>query len=283
MSRYKRLFLLAGYDKGGIVDDALIYHVRTLAQYGDVIVCMDNGSHRNEIKKISKYTIVTLATRHGEYDFGSYKRCLQYAIHKELLDKYQYVYLVNDSVFGPMFNMKKMLIKMEKRQDSAVGLVRAQHETHAYMESWFIRLDNTIFLSDWFREFLYSVKREEYKYMVTVKYEHGLTNLIQEHGCSWSGIFDVHGRKTYNDPKYLFENGCPFVKKMSFTRHNGALGKQIKYILNNSDPIAAKSVMATANRLYGERYMKRFLTSNPLRILYRNITYGIKKLIHGGI
>ena len=42
MSGPGRLFLFAGYDKDGIVDDALVYYVSALSKYGDVIVCMDN-------------------------------------------------------------------------------------------------------------------------------------------------------------------------------------------------------------------------------------------------
>ena len=73
------------------------------------------------------------------------------------------------------------------------------------------------------------------------------------------------------------------MKKLSFTRHNGALGKQIKYILNHSDKKAVQSVTATANRIYGKDYMTWLLTSNPIKIIYRNITYGLKKLKNGGI
>ena len=66
-------------------------------------------------------------------------------------------------------------------------------------------------------------------------------------------------------------------------RHNGALGSQIKYILNHADKKAIKAVIKTANRIYDEKYMKWFLTSNPIKILYRNITYALKKIRNGGI
>ena len=38
----KRLFLFAGYDKDGIIDDALIYYLSELSKYGDIIVYIDN-------------------------------------------------------------------------------------------------------------------------------------------------------------------------------------------------------------------------------------------------
>ena len=146
-----------------------------------------------------------------------------------------------------------------------------------------MRLNKKIFTSRWFQDFITSIKKQTSKISVTIQYEHGLTNVIKNNGCSWDGLYTVRGRKTYNNPKSLFIAGCPFVKKLSFTRHNGALGKQIKYILNHSDKKAVQSVMKTANRIYGKDYMIWFLTSNPIKIIYRNITYGLKKLKNGGI
>lgn len=283
MRQYKRLFLFAGYDPNGIINDAMIYYLRQLSLYGDVIVCIDNKFDKRQIKKLTMHPLSVFITRHKEYDFGSYKRAFQYARDNDLLKNYEYVYLVNDSVFGPMISMKKLIHKMERIPTDAVGLIKSKHKTHSFMESWFVRLNKKIFLSPWFDEFLSSVQKESDKSTITIKYEHGLTNLIKQHKCSWDCIYTIYGRETYNCPKRLFKKGCPFIKKASFTRHNGALGNQIKYIFKHSDELPIRFVMKTANYLYGEKYMKKFLTYNPVRILWRNITYGIKKLIHGGI
>lgn len=280
---YKRLFLFAGFSPDGVIDSALIHHIRTLSLFGDVIVAMDNKSNKREVRKIRRYVMVPLVMKHGEYDFGSYKRAFQYVKKKDILQNYEYIYLVNDSVFGPMFSPKKLIHKMERIPKDAVGMIRSVHKTHSFMESWFVRVNQKIFMSPWFDEFLANVKREDDKSEITVKYEHGLTNLINSHRCSWDCVYECAGRFTYNKPKKLFEMGCPFIKKASFTRHNGALGKQIKYVLEHSDANATKYVMESANRLYGTKYMKRLLTNNPIRIMWRNMLYGIKKLIHGGI
>ena len=280
MSRSKRLFLFAGFDPDGVIDDAMVYYLRNLSLYGDVIVCMDNKFDKRQIKKLTMHPLSVFITRHREYDFGSYKRCFQYARDNDLLKNYEFVYLVNDSVFGPTFSLKKLIHKMERIPLDAVGLIKSKHKTHEFMESWFIRLNKKIFLSKWFDEFLFNVQREERKSTITIKYEHGLTNLIKDHKCSWDCILECHGRFTYNKPKKLFEMGCPFIKKASFTRHNGAVGGQIKYILDNSDEMAMKSILKTANRLYGEKYMKLLLTRNPLKIAWRNILYIAQKLRH---
>ena len=283
MDYSKRLFLFAGFDKDGIVDDALIYYVSALSKYGDVIVCMDCNLVESEINKLKPYTIAFISQRHGEYDFGSYKRAYIYAAEHDLLKNYDVLYLVNDSVFGPMFDISKTLQEIETKPTDACGIVVSKHKTHAFMESWFVRLNQKIFMSDWFDNFIRSVKHEKTKAKITIQYEHGLTNVIAKNNCSWSGIYIIRGRETYNRPKSLFKKGCPFVKKVSFTRHNGSLGAQIKYILKHSETDVAKATMITANRVYGKEYTDWLLTSNPIKILYRSLVYGLKKLKSGTI
>lgn len=281
MSKNKRLFLFAGYDKDGIVDDALIYYVSQLSKHGDVVLYMDNDCKKTETNKLKNYTLFAGAEKHGEYDFGSYKRAFQYAHNKDLLKNYDYIYLVNDSVFGPVFNIQKTLKEIESLKSDAAGMVISKHKTHSFMESWFVRLNNKIATSEWFYDFITNVKQEEFKYIITVKYEHGLTNTIKNNGCTFDSLFVYHGRFTYNNPKYLFKHGCPFVKKASFTRHNGDLGSQVKYILNHCDKKATESIIKTANRIYGNEYMDNFLTYNIFKIFIRKITYALKKIKNG--
>lgn len=281
MKKYNRLFLFAGYNKDNIIDDALVYYVSALSKFGDVIVCMDSDCTKKETDKLKTYTIHTIAKRHGEYDFGSYKRCYQYARDKKLFDKYDYVYLVNDSVFGPMFDMTNTIKNIEAKSTDAVGMIISKHKTHKFMESWFVKLNKKIFTSSWFDEFISNVKSEEYKYIITVKYEHGLTNLIQNYNCSWGGLYTYRGRYTYNNPLGLFKHGCPFIKKASFIRHNGDCGKQIKYILQHADFGATLSTIVSANRVYGENYMNWLLTGNPIEIFMRKIKYIIQKIKNG--
>ena len=281
--KHTRLFLFAGYDRNGIVDDALVLYVQQLNKFGDIVFCMDCDTKKSEIKKIEKFCIHTMAARHGEYDFGSYKRAYIYARDNKLLEKYDYIYLVNDSVFGPTLDMTNVFNKMESSNTDACGMVISKHKTHEFMESWFIRLNKKIFTSAWFAKFISSVTKLSDKTSVTIQYEHGLTNLIIEHNCTISGVYTIYGRYTYNNTTRLFLRECPIIKKASFSRHNGAIGGQIKYILRHTDDTTHNAIMNSANRLYGMEYMKKFLTSNPFKILVRNIKYAAHKIKDGEI
>lgn len=277
MHKTKRLFLFAGFTPNGKIDDALVYYIKTLHKFGDVILCMDSNCTATELKKLKPYTIYAVAKRHGEYDFGSYKRAFQYAYDNNILKNYDVLYLVNDSVYGPTIDLTNTINNIEKIPTDAAGLIVSKHKTHKFMESWFIRLNQNIFMSQWFTDFIASITHQEHKYQITVKYEHGLSNLITTNGYTWGGVYTFRGRFTYNNPKKLFKLGCPFIKKASFTRHNGAIGYDINYVLTNCNKTASKIIKNSGINAYSQDYINWFLTKNPLTKLTRGIKYAIKK------
>ena len=255
-----------------------MYHMRKLKRFGDIILCMDCDAPESELDKVRPYCMHVMASRHGEYDFGSYKRAFQWARDNGILRDYICLYLMNDSVYGPLFDMDEIFRKMESTRTNASSITLSKHKTHSFMESWFVKLDKKVFLTPWFDEFISSVTIQPNKYDITIKYEHGLTNTILANGCSVRGLFLVRGRYTYNNPRELVMHGCPFIKKACFTRHNGAIGAQLKYVLDKTNVITRTAIMNSANRLYGADYMKWLLTSNPFRILVRKIKYATKKI-----
>lgn len=273
----KSLFLFAGYNKDGIIDCSLIHHIQSLSKIGDVIVVMDCDCPTQEIAKISKYCIYTNAARHGEYDFGSYKRAYQYALEHDILNDYDFVYMANDSVYGPLHDIKPILKQMESQNTDACGLIKSIHKTHSFMESWLVCINKKIATSTWFNEFMSNITRQTNKCEVTILYEHGLSNLIKNNNCSWSGLYHVYGRATYNNPKRLFKSGCPFIKKMSFTRHNGAIGHQLYYVLSHCDKTARDAIISSANDTYTREYISWLLTPNPFAPIIRGIKYAIQK------
>lgn len=279
----KRLFLFAGYDASGVIDGSMIYYVRALSKLGDVIVCTDCDCTNSEIKKIEKYTIGTISGRHGEYDFGSYKRAYMYAREARILPQYDYVYLVNDSVYGPLQPLAQYLLKMESFGTDAFGMVCNPHREHPHIQSWFIGCGRNVFLSDWFDTFITSVKQVADKGAVTKLYEQGFTRELVAHNCTWKCMFTISGRDIYNNVKQLYLRGLPFFKKNAFIRHNGALGAQIAYILRHIPDDLARAIMTNATRTWGDEYIHWILTRNPIKIFIRNIKYATHKILHEGL
>ncbi len=278
MSNNKRLFLFAGYDARGVIDDALVFYIKNLSESGDVILCMDSDCPDSELNKIKQYTIARMGTRHGEYDFGSYKRAYEYAKNNDILKNYDFVYMVNDSVFGPLHELTPVLEKMESKNTDAFGMVESRHTNYRHIQSWFIGMRRGVFMHKWFDKFITDVKKQPHKYLITVLYENKFTEILEQHGGTWYCPFVCRGRSVYNNPIRLFKLGCPFIKKMSFTRHNGAIGHQLYYILNKCAPDARNAVLSGANSAYTQKYISWLLTPNPFASIVRGTKYAIKKL-----
>ena len=277
----KRLFLFAGYDSHGIVDDSIVYYVHELSKLGDIVLCMDSNCANSEINKVKKYVKYAIGIRHGEYDFGSYKRAYIWARDNLNLSNYDYVYMVNDSVYGPLYNLKPYLVHMENSHTDAFGIVENPKHEHPHIQSWFIGMHKTVFLSDWFNKFITSVTHQSNKGMITALYEHGFTRGINEHNGKWMCLYSVSGRGVYNNVKKLYHAKMPFIKKVAFTRHNGRLGPQIKYVLQHIDPKLNSAILQNAQRVYGTDYVNKTLKQNTISAFFNGVKYGIKKLLAG--
>ena len=279
----KRLFIFAGYDRDGIIDDALVYYIKQLNKFGDIILCMDCDCKNNELDKVNKYCLTAMGTRHGEYDFGSYKRAYLWAIENLDLNNYDFVYMMNDSVYGPFFDMKPYFEKMESSNYGAFSIVEKTSGHDPHLESWFIGMRPIVFLSKWYSDFIKSVKQERSKGRVAKTYETGFSKKLDLNHIKYGGLYPVHNRGVYNKIRSLYNKKMPFLKKVVFIRHNGGMGNQIKHILNRVPPQIREVVLTSARRTYGKDLIDEMLARGPIASALRQITYGIRKIVTGKI
>ncbi|MBO7605465.1 MAG: hypothetical protein J6S61_03260 [Elusimicrobiaceae bacterium] len=279
MKTIKRIFLIAGYDKNGKINSALVHQVKSFAKYGDCVLVMDSDCDESEIAKIKPYCLYVAATRHGEYDFGSYKRAFIWATENTNLSNYDFMYMVNDSVYGPLFDIGDYLNQMESLGTDAFGMVKKTGGRFEHIQSWFIGMTQKIFLSKWFSDFITSAKKVETKTMVTALYENGFTRKLNENKIAWRCIYNIYNRGIYNRIKHLYKIRMPFIKKLSFTRHFGAYGNQILYVLNHIPKKLRDDILLSARETFGTKYIDWFLTKNPVKILARKIKYITSRLL----
>lgn len=274
----KRLFLFAAYDKDGVVGPSLLWYVKSLSKIGDVVLVADNSLAPAEMEKLEPWCAYCSGCSHGEYDFGSYKRAFSWAKDNLELSSYDYIYLVNDSVYGPLSELYPYIIQMEALGTEAFSFVLNPNRRHAHLQSWFIGLQESVASQPWFEEFLMSVSKEESKTDVCVKYETGLTRLLKSNGVSFDALLKLSGRKIYNEVKKLYLMDFPFVKKAAFTRHNGSLGRQLLYVLGKVSDECREMIIQDAQRTLGAGYVDWLLCRNPFEIARRYMGYLAVKL-----
>lgn len=279
----KRLFLFAGYNANGVIDDALVYYITSLSKFGDIVLVMDSNCPETELKKVQKHCVYTAAERHGEYDFGSYKRAYIWATKNLNLADYDFVYMLNDSVYGPLYEMTPYFAEIESYNADAFGLVQKPHEFKAHIQSWFIGMRPSVFMTKWYDDFMRAITKLQSKGAITRLYELGFTQMIEAHNLIWKTMYAVHNRGVYNKIKHLYKIRMPFMKKVAFDRHYGALGRQILYVLNKLSPKLRDAILTSARAQYGTKHVDKLLTKNPIRVGFRHIRYALYKFFIKGI
>lgn len=216
----KRLFLFAGYDAQGIVDNTLLHYLRCLSGYGDIVFVMDNDAAESEVDKVASIpnVLYAVATRHGEYDFGSYKRAYDWADKNGLLNKYDWVYLVNDSVYGPLYDIRPILDDLESRGVDLTGMIDFSNKcTPVQVQSWFVGLSRRVATSDFMHVFMKNIRAQSDKQLIVLKYEVGLSQIILRHGYKMSTLIKDENSDVkhliYDCPLEALKLGLPFVKK----------------------------------------------------------------------
>lgn len=219
----KRLFLFAGYDRDGIVDDSLLWYLKSLSGLGDIVFVMDNDATDVEIEKVRQIPNVLYANavRHGEYDFGSYKRAYIWARDNKLLEKYDWVYLVNDSVYGPLHSLEPLLLRLESNGAELTGMAEYQDcNTPTHIQSWFVGLNQKIVCTELFDSFIQSVSKENSKANIINKYEVCLSRRLLRSGFSMYAIMYNNSETKhvmYDCPTQALNSGVPFIKKRAIS------------------------------------------------------------------
>lgn len=226
----KKLAIFAAFDKDEIVDDYVVFYIKELAKSADVIAVFDNTLSEKEREKIAPFCLEILAAKHGEYDFGSYKRGFIYAKSHKILANYDKLVLCNDSVFGPFYSFEQIFAQIPQNENAIWGFAKHLRKAchgwagrefiEEHLQSYFLVLPPKAFLHPKFTDFMHSIKRLENKDEIIFQYEIGLSQMLKGLG------FELQSRYESSDDLSVYS---PFEV---LNRHQGAFLKR-NFIYHN--------------------------------------------------
>ena len=221
----RRLVIYAAYDADGFVDKADIYYIRALQEIADnIIYIADNELIAGEAEKISKEVCYIKAEKHGEYDFGSYKRGFMYAKEYGLLEDIDELILCNDSCYAPIYPFKSIFDKMQNEQIDFWGITE-NIEIARHIQSYFMVFRPQVFKTKAFENFLASVKPQKKVRDVIENYEIGLSQTLIKAQFKCKAYIPyperyplpIKGATNLTAcPIWMINQGSPIVKKKSF-------------------------------------------------------------------
>ena len=243
-----------------------------------IIFVSDSDINDSELNKIRPYVTHAIVGKHGEYDFGSYKRGYFYAKEKNLLNECNELILANDSCYAPLFPFEEMFTKMSPQEVDFWGVTENDSEHKIkHVQSFFMIFKPQVFNSECFNNFMNSIKKEETKQAIIDNYEIGLSKLLLENHFKYDVYCDlskkINGAFILKYKKLIKENRIPFLKR-SIT---------LDRTKREAYPIGVKSFIEKYTD-YNYSFIEEDVKKNALKLntvghvllLFRNFLYKIK-------
>jgi hypothetical protein len=218
----KRITIFAHFDKDNIIDDYVIHYLLELKKISEKIIFVsDSNLDEVEKNKLSKICCDVLALKHGEYDFGSYKRgfFLLKSKYDQEFSQIDEVVFANDSCYL-IRDFETVFLEMEKRSDDFWGIAESFQHGYNHLHSYFMVFRSQILQSKVFDEFLSEVKIEKSHKEIIVKYEVGLSKILVESGfkmgslCGKTSVDDIGNKKGITF--LISQKAYPFLKIKPF-------------------------------------------------------------------
>ena len=219
----KNTAIFAAYSTDGSVSDYVIDYLKALKEVApNIIYITDNPIQRSALKKLQPYIKHIEAKRHGEYDWGSYKRGYQWLKQKGYLTHINQLILANDSALLVAKSLLPVFQKMPADADF-YGITANQDGTY-HLQSYFLIFKPDVYKHPAFENYLNNVKAEKDGLTVAYRYEVPFTQYLENLGFK-SDTYIPYETLAYlplNDKScypltLLSKHNMPFLKMRTFT------------------------------------------------------------------
>ena len=223
-----RIVIFAAFDKDCCVKDYVISYLKYLKEVTRAIVFVaDNKLVNESLNKLEPLVSHVIAQKHGEYDFGSYKRGILWAKAQGLLEKYDELILCNDSCFCA-YSLKKTFDKMSAK-DCDFWAMTGSNEVKPHLQSSFLVFKKSVFLTQDFIHYFEMVGVKDNFWEIVTCYEIPLKEYFENLGFKSDFVFTINTprkvgvgggqAKVYNPTLYpvmCLKHGVPLIKRKIF-------------------------------------------------------------------
>ena len=184
--RPRRYAVFAGYSADGSVAPYVLRYLSGLKAVTDGIVYITDSPLSPEAQKqVAPYVIHGEYQRHGEYDWGSYKRGYNWLKAKNLLRHTDELIFANDSAYAPLQTFRPMFNQMRSRSELDFWGNTQNQRFNPHLQSYFLVFRRPVIMSKSFAAFLNGVKAQPDHSLYITEYEIKLTPFLQNLGYKW--------------------------------------------------------------------------------------------------
>jgi rhamnosyltransferase len=228
----KRILFFVHYNKYNGLLEYVLHLLKNIKSIYNRIVFISNSFIPHKQKENLNGLCDTIIIRENNgFDFGAWKDgILQEGW--DALSTYDNITLMNDTCFGPLFDLKQIYLQMEQTNVDFWGLTNYRFTKQGmpgtnrfvpeHIQSYFLCFSKKVSLSSVFQIFWDTIKYEKDIKKVIQKYETQLTSILARSGFTYKVYFDTrnynlsHFNYCLHYPDLCIENKVPFVKIKSF-------------------------------------------------------------------
>lgn len=243
------------FNKYNELSDHVVYQLKKMQNLFERVVFISNSLLSDEDKeKLDNQQLITdfIQRENKGYDFAAWHDGM-IKIGFNVVMNYDSVTLMNDTCFGPLYDMTPFYEDCEKRKVNFWGMTnhRAYQESKGHyfdehIQSYFKVFDKSVTNSATFKEFWSTIQSFEYVQQVIDNYEIQSTTAFLDAGFRYETILDtrslddshlLHPDFSYYAPDVILQKNVPFIKIKSFQafENDGIAKYMLDYIKDKTD------------------------------------------------
>lgn len=222
----KRLLLYVHFNKFNSLSSHVEYQLRQMRPLFSKLVFISNSAFPIEKQgELQQKGLITdfIQRENQGFDFAAWRDGMK-LVGFEALKEYDSVTLMNDTCFGPLWDMTPIYHQFET--DETVDFwgmtnYRANHQFKEHIQSYYLSFSRRVIQSEPFQHFWSTVQDYTNVQDVIDHYETQVTTTLTDAGFKYKTVFDtveadttgmLHPDFSYYNPTAILKNRVPFIK-----------------------------------------------------------------------
>ncbi|HEM5205394.1 TPA: alpha-L-Rha alpha-1,3-L-rhamnosyltransferase [Streptococcus suis] len=247
-----RLLVYVHFNKYNDISNHVMYQLENIRPLFSKVLFISNSSlSKKYVEKLLADDLIHhfIQRENNGYDFAAWKDGLEFE-GLDNLDNYDSVTVMNDTCFGPLWDLSTYYEKYEL--DVSIdfwGMTNhAEVKGHnlyiaEHLQSYFISFKKRLVASSVFKEFWKSIVSHKDVQKVIDEYETQYTKIFTEAGFNYTAVLDTvpihqnyfHRNFTIHYPQVLIDNKVPFIKIKTFDQSQHLSPYTISSIIKESN------------------------------------------------
>lgn len=277
ISSTKRILIFVHYNRYNELSSHVLYTLSKLRCYFKKVVFVSNSDLKGIDKERVQHYCDKIKIRENKgYDFGAWKEIIIEEGWRDL-SSYDSLTLMNDTCFGPLFDMQMVFEKMEVPNVDFWGLTRYQNDNKwmpnhledipEYIQSYYLCFTKKVVESSVFQDFWKKLILMSHVDNVIRIYEVYLTKILENAGFTHLVYFDNKEQNLQSGiiplyfPDVMIASGNPFFKVKSVINFQDA-----SFLMNLIEKVSDYPI-----EIIEEHFSRAFNPNESLRILHKSI------------